>query len=151
MNERELMEIALVEAGCATAHDDIPIGALILDADGLVIARAHNRREAEQDPTAHAEVLAIRAAAGVRGEWRLEGCTMVVTMEPCPMCAGAIGQARIARLIFGAWNDEYGAAGSQWDLLRDRRLAHRPEVVGGVLAAECGTLVRDFLGGKRHG
>lgn len=151
MNESELMAIALEEAAAALAHDDIPIGAVVIDPDGVIIARAHNRREIDQDPTAHAEILAIRQAAAARGEWRLDGCTIVVTLEPCPMCAGAIGQSRLARLIFGAWNDEYGAAGSQWDLLRDRRLAHRPEVVGGVLDAECGTLVRDFLGGKRHG
>lgn len=145
------MALALEDAVAALAHDDIPIGAVVIDPDGVIIARAHNRREVDQDPTAHAEILAIRQAAAARGEWRLDGCTIVVTLEPCPMCAGAIGQSRLARLVFGAWNNEYGAAGSQWDLLRDRRLAHRPEVVGGVLDAECGTLVRDFLGGKRHG
>jgi tRNA(adenine34) deaminase len=145
------MALALEEAVAALAHDDIPIGAVVIDAEGVIIARAHNRREVDQDPTAHAEILAIRQAAAARGSWRLDGCTVVVTMEPCPMCAGAIGQSRVARLVFGAWNDEYGAAGSQWDLLRDRRLAHRPEVAGGVLEAECGTLVRDFLGGKRDG
>ena len=143
------MALALQEAEGALAHGDIPIGALVIDADGVVIARAHNQRERDQDPTAHAEMLALRAAAKERGTWRLDGCTVVVTLEPCPMCAGAIGQARVDVLVFGAWNEEYGAAGSRWDLLRDRRLAHRPEVVGGVLADECGTLVRAFLSAMR--
>ena len=143
------MTLALQEAEGALAHSDIPIGALVIDADGVVIARAHNQRERDQDPTAHAEMLAVRAAAKERGTWRLDGCTVVVTMEPCPMCAGAIGQARVDAVVFGAWNEEYGAAGSRWDLLRDRRLAHRPEVVGGVLADECGTLVRAFLSAMR--
>ena len=143
------MTLALHEAESALAHGDIPIGALVIDADGVVIARAHNQRELGQDPTAHAEMLALRAAAKERGTWRLDGCTVVVTMEPCPMCAGAIGQARVDVVVFGAWNEEYGAAGSHWDLLRDRRLAHRPEVVGGVLANECGTLVRAFLSAMR--
>lgn len=143
------MALALQEAEGAPAHGDIPIGAVVIDADGVVIARAHNQRERDQDPTAHAEMLALRAAATERGTWRLDGCTVVVTMEPCPMCAGAIGQARVDAVVFGAWNEEYGAAGSRWDLLRDRRLAHRPEVVGGVLADECGTLVRAFLSAMR--
>lgn len=143
------MTLALQEAEGASAHGDIPIGAVVIDADGVVIARAHNQRERDQDPTAHAEMLALRAAATERGTWRLDGCTVVVTMEPCPMCAGAIGQARVDAVVFGAWNEEYGAAGSRWDLLRDRRLAHRPEVVGGVLADECGTLVRAFLSAMR--
>ena len=143
------MTLALQEAESALAHSDIPIAALVIDADGVVIARAHNQRERDQDPTAHAEMLALRAAAKERGTWRLDGCTVVVTMEPCPMCAGAIGQARVDAVVFGAWNEEYGAAGSRWDLLRDRRLAHRPEVVGGVLADECGTLVRAFLSAMR--
>ena len=143
------MALALQEAEGAPGHGDIPIGAVVIDADGVVIARAHNQRERDQDPTAHAEMLALRAAAKERGTWRLDGCTVVVTMEPCPMCAGAIGQARVDAVVFGAWNEEYGAAGSRWDLLRDRRLAHRPEVVGGVLADECGTLVRAFLSAMR--
>jgi tRNA(adenine34) deaminase len=141
------MRVALEEARLSGA--DVPVGAVVLDASGAMIARAHNEREASGDPTAHAEVLAVRAAAAVLGEWRLSGCTLVVTLEPCPMCAGAIGLSRIDRVVFGAWNDEYGAAGSMWDLLRDRRLTHRPEVVSGVLAEECAALVREFFAGRR--
>jgi tRNA(adenine34) deaminase len=120
----------------------------VLDSEGRIIAQAVNEREASGDPTAHAEVLALRRAAETVGTWRLEGCTIAVTLEPCPMCAGAIQLARISRVVFGAWNDAYGAAGSAWDLLRDRRLAHRPEVIGGVMEAECGQLVREFF--ARH-
>ena len=139
------MEQAIMEAKIATISGDLPIGALVLDPSGAVIAKAGNQREATQDPTAHAEVLALRAAAKVTGDWHLDGCTLVVTLEPCPMCAGAAVLARVERIVFGAWNEEYGACGSHWDLPRDRRLNHRPEVVSGVLAAECGNLVRDFM------
>ena len=142
-----VMRVALEEA--RLSGSDVPVGAVVLDASGAVIARAHNEREASGDPTAHAEVLAVRAAAAVVGEWRLSGCTLVVTLEPCPMCAGAIGLSRVDRVVFGAWNDEYGAAGSMWDLLRDRRLTHRPEVVSGVLAEECSALVREFFADRR--
>jgi len=142
-----VMRVALEEARLSGA--DVPVGAVVLDASGAIIARAHNEREASGDPTAHAEVLAVRASAAVVGEWRLAGCTLVVTLEPCPMCAGAIGLSRVDRVVFGAWNDEYGAAGSMWDLLRDRRLAHRPEVVSGVLAEECSALVREFFADRR--
>ena len=142
-----VMRVALEDARLSGA--DVPVGAVVLDASGAIIARAHNEREASGDPTAHAEVLAVRAAAAVVGEWRLAGCTLVVTLEPCPMCAGAIGLSRVDRVVFGAWNDEYGAAGSMWDLLRDRRLAHRPEVVSGVLAEECSALVREFFADRR--
>ena len=142
-----VMRVALDEARLSGA--DVPVGAVVIDASGALIARAHNEREATGDPTAHAEVLAVRAAAAVLGEWRLSGCTLVVTLEPCPMCAGAIGLSRIDRVVFGAWNDEYGAAGSMWDLLRDRRLTHRPEVVSGVLAEECSALVREFFADRR--
>lgn len=142
-----VMRVALDEARLSGA--DVPVGAVVIDASGAMIARAHNEREVSGDPTAHAEVLAVRAAAAVVGEWRLAGCTLVVTLEPCPMCAGAIGLSRIDRVVFGAWNDEYGAAGSMWDLLRDRRLTHRPEVVSGVLAEECSTLVREFFADRR--
>lgn len=131
-----------------TPDDDVPVGAVVLDPEGRIIAQAVNEREASGDPTAHAEVLALRRAAETVGSWRLDGCTIAVTLEPCPMCAGAIQLARVSRVVFGAWNDSYGAAGSAWDLLRDRRLAHRPEVVGGVLEAECGELVREFF--ARH-
>jgi len=143
------MQAALAEARMAADEGEIPIGAVVLDPSGSVIAAAHNRREGLVDPTAHAEVLALRAAAAVTGEWRLEGCTLVVTLEPCPMCAGAVVMSRMSRLVFGAWNDEYGAAGSRWDLVRDRRLNHRPEVMGGVLAEECGAIVREFLTEQR--
>jgi tRNA(adenine34) deaminase len=142
------MRLAL-EAAQATAVD-IPVGAVVLDSNGVLLARACNRREASQDPTAHAEVLALREAAAALGTWRLAGCTLVVTLEPCPMCAGAAALARVERVVFGAWNEEYGACGSRWEILRDRRMAHRPEVVGGVLGAECGTLVREFLAARRE-
>jgi tRNA(adenine34) deaminase len=148
------MRIALDEAMRPAARGvtpDLPIGAVVLDATGNVIARARNQREATGDPTAHAEVLALREAAAVMGKWRLTGCTLVVTLEPCPMCAGAAAMARVDRVVFGAWNAEYGAAGSHWDLLRDRRMAHRPEVVAGVLESECGRLVQDFMAERREG
>ena len=145
----DLMKAAMACARSAIASGDIPIGALVVDSTGRVIAKAHNSREALTDPTAHAEVLALRAAALELGSWRLTGCTLVVTMEPGPMCAGAVVMSRVDRLVFGAWNLEYGAAGSNWDLVRDRRLNHRPEVVGGVMAQECGTLVRGFLAPQR--
>lgn len=146
---REAMTLAIAEAELATISGDLPIGALVLDESGVVIAKAGNRREATQDPTAHAEVLALRAAAQVRGDWQLDGCTLIVTLEPCPMCAGAAVLARVERIVFGAWNEEYGACGSHWDLPRDRRLNHRPEVISGVLAEECGNLVRDFMANIR--
>ena len=143
------MTVAIAEAHAAAAEGEIPIGAVVLDADGAIIARAHNQRESRVDPTAHAEVLALRDAAAARGEWRLDDCTLVVTLEPCPMCAGAVVMSRIGRLVFGAWNDEYGAAGSRWDVVRDRRLNHRAEVIGGVRADECGAMVSDFLASRR--
>jgi tRNA(adenine34) deaminase len=145
------MHLALAEAVKAGAAGDIPIGAIVLDPQGVVLAAAGNARERAVDPTAHAEILALRSAAAVLGDWRLAGCTLVVTLEPCPMCAGAVVMSRVARLVFGAWNDEYGAAGSAWDLVRDRRLNHRPEVVGGVLEQECGRLVQDYMGLRRTG
>jgi tRNA(adenine34) deaminase len=123
----------------------VPIGAVVLDAGGAVLSRAHNDREGSGDPTAHAEVLALRAAARVRGEWRLEGCTLVVTLEPCTMCAGAIVLSRVGRVVYGAIDEKAGAAGSLWDVLRDRRLNSRPEVVSGVLADECGDVLRAFF------
>jgi tRNA(adenine34) deaminase len=148
------MRLALAEAADAAATldpeaADVPVGAVVLDPAGTVIARAANRREADHDPTAHAELLAIRAAARHRGEWRLTGCTLVVTLEPCTMCAGAVTQARLDRLVYGAEDRKAGAVGSLWDVVRDRRLAHRPEVIGGVLAAECGALLRDFFATRR--
>jgi tRNA(adenine34) deaminase len=144
-----LMRRALQVAAQAPRTGDVPIGAVVVDAEGRELAAACNAREALGDPTAHAEVLALRAAAAVRGEWRLEGATLAVTVEPCTMCAGAIGLARVARVVFGAWEPKTGAAGSLWDVLRDRRLAHRPEVVPGVLAAEAAELMENFFTAHR--
>lgn len=130
----------------ADAGDDVPVGAVVYDADGVELAAAHNAREAAGDPTAHAEILALRAAASEHGDgWRLTGCTLVVTAEPCTMCAGAITLARISTVVFGVWEPKTGAVGSLWDVLRDRRLSHRPEVYPGVLAEECARLLRGFF------
>jgi tRNA(adenine34) deaminase len=130
--------------------DDVPIGAVVFDADGTELARAANAREALGDPTAHAEILALRAAALVRGDgWRLGGTTLAVTVEPCTMCAGALVMARVARVVFGAWEPKTGAAGSLWDVVRDRRLTHRPDVRGGVLADECADLLAGFFAAHR--
>ena len=145
----ELMRLALVEAALAREHGDVPIGALVVSADGEVVAQAHNERELLADPTAHAEVLALRRAAEQLGSWRLEGCTLVVTLEPCTMCAGALVLARVDRLVYGAVDDKAGAVGSLWDVVRDRRLNHRPEVVGGVLDGECGAVLREFFASHR--
>ena len=134
------------EAGRA---EDVPVGAVILDEAGTVIARGRNRREIDRDPTAHAEMVAIRQAAAALGNWRLTGLTLVVTLEPCTMCAGAVTVARLARVVYGAEDPKGGAVGSLWDVLRDTRLNHRPEVIGGVLAAECGDLLRDFFAARR--
>jgi tRNA(adenine34) deaminase len=147
------MRIALAEAEAAMAAGgddaDVPVGAVVLDPAGKRIAKAHNRREAEGDPIAHAEIEAIRAAARVIGSRRLDGCTIVVTLEPCTMCAGAVVLARLARLVYGAVDPKGGAVGSLWDVVRDRRLGHTPEVIGGVLAADCGALLRDFFAARR--
>ncbi len=140
---------ALHEASRARDAGEVPIGAVVIDASGAVIGVGRNEREATHDPTAHAEVVALRAAAARLGSWRLAGCTLAVTLEPCPMCAGAIWLARVDRLVFGAWNEEYGAAGSLWDVVRDRRLNHRPEVVPGVLADECRALLEEFFAARR--
>lgn len=129
----------------AGVGDDVPIGAVVLDAAGSLLGAAGNEREATGDPTAHAEIVALRRAAAARGEWRLTGTTLVVTLEPCTMCAGAAVLARVDRIVFGAWDPKAGAVGSLWDVVRDRRLNHRPEVIGGVLATECGALLRDFF------
>ena len=144
----ELIRAALTAARGA-GPDDVPIGAVVFGPDGRELARAANAREELGDPTAHAEILALRAAARVYGDgWRLEGTTLAVTVEPCTMCAGALVMARVARLVFGAWEPKTGAVGSLWDVVRDRRLTHRPEVRGGVLAAECAALLEDFF--ARH-
>jgi tRNA(adenine34) deaminase len=152
------MRLALAEAAAAaqemtgTGHSDVPVGAVILDEAGTILARAHNRREADRDPTAHAEIIAIRQAARAVGSWRLTGLTLVVTLEPCTMCAGAVTLARLGRLVYGAEDPKAGAVGSLWDVLRDRRLNHRPEVIGGVLASECGAVLREFFAARRqHG
>jgi tRNA(adenine34) deaminase len=143
--DEALVRRALELADVAPRTGDVPVGAVVVDSTGLELATAWNAREALGDPTAHAEVLALRAAAATRGGWRLDGCTLAVTVEPCTMCAGAIVLARVARVVFGAWEPKTGAAGSLWDVLRDRRLNHRPEVVGGVLDAECAALMESFF------
>ncbi|MFJ8466319.1 tRNA adenosine(34) deaminase TadA [Streptomyces swartbergensis] len=143
------MRLALDEAAEAVRGGDVPVGAVVLAPDGTtVLAAGHNEREAGGDPTAHAEVLALRRAAAAVGQWRLSGCTLVVTLEPCTMCAGAIQQSRVDRLVYGARDDKAGAAGSLWDLVRDRRLNHRPEVIEGVLAEECAGLLTEFFRGR---
>ncbi|MGW0226680.1 tRNA adenosine(34) deaminase TadA [Actinopolymorpha singaporensis] len=143
------MRAALAEAAMAPDTGDVPVGCVVLGPDGSVLGRGRNAREATGDPTAHAEVLAIREAAAARGEWRLSGCTLVVTLEPCTMCAGALVQARVDQVVFGAYDDKAGAVGSLWDVVRDRRLNHRPRVVGGVLAEECGEVLRRFFAARR--
>jgi tRNA(adenine34) deaminase len=141
------MTLALTES--ELTETDVPVGAVVVDEAGVVIGRGHNEREATADPTAHAEIVAIRQAAERLGSWRLDGCTLVVTLEPCTMCAGAIVLARIERLVFGAYDEKAGAVGSLWDVVRDRRLNHRPEVVGGVMADETGARLRDFFQQRR--
>jgi tRNA(adenine34) deaminase len=148
-SDEALMRRALEVAADAPSTGDVPIGAVVVDSAGRELAAARNAREALGDPTAHAEMLALRAAAAVRGEWRLSDCTVAVTVEPCTMCAGALGLARVARVVFGAWEPKTGAVGSLWDVLRDRRLNHRPEVVAGVLANECAALLEEFFAGQR--
>ncbi|WP_344019194.1 tRNA adenosine(34) deaminase TadA [Streptomyces luteireticuli] len=142
---QEPMRAALEEAERAPATGDVPVGAVVLAPDGTVIGRGRNEREATGDPTGHAEVLALREAARAVGEWRLSGCTLVVTLEPCTMCAGAIVLSRVDRVVYGAVDEKAGAAGSLWDVVRDRRLNHRPEVVSGVLADECSALLTRFF------
>jgi len=145
------MRAALDEARRALDSEDVPIGAVVLDATGEVIGRGHNVRERDGDPTGHAELVAVREAAAAVGEWRLAGCTLVVTLEPCTMCAGAIVLSRLDRLVFGAFDAKAGAVGSLWDVVRDRRLNHRPEVVPGVLRDECSALLDDFFAHQRLG
>jgi tRNA(adenine34) deaminase len=142
------MAEALELAADASVHGDVPVGAVVVR-DGHVIGRGANRTVRDQDPTAHAEVIAIREAASALGSWRLEGCELVVTLEPCAMCAGAIVLARLDRVTFGAWDDKAGMAGSVGDLLRHPHLNHRPEVVADVMATECGELLRQFFESKR--
>ncbi|MFP5253820.1 MAG: nucleoside deaminase [Actinomycetes bacterium] len=142
------MRLALDEARAALASQDVPIGAVVAGPDGEVLGRGRNERERYGDPTAHAEIVALREAARSRGGWRLDGCTLVVTLEPCTMCAGALVLARVERLVFGAFDEKAGAVGSLWDVVRDRRLNHRPEVVSGVLAEESTSLLLEFF--ARH-
>ncbi len=144
------MREALAEARAALTTDDVPIGAVVLDASGAVVGRGRNRREADADPTAHAEVVALREAAAAHGGWRLDGHTLVVTLEPCTMCAGAVVLSRVSRLVFASFDPKAGAVGSLWDVVRDRRLNHRPEVLTGVLAAESSALLVDFFAAHRR-
>ncbi|MGV1037299.1 MAG: tRNA adenosine(34) deaminase TadA [Candidatus Nanopelagicales bacterium] len=145
----ESMRLALAVAADAVATDDVPVGAVVLDPQGNVIGQGVNRREADHDPSAHAEIVAMRRAGQTNRNWRLDGCTLVVTLEPCAMCAGALVSARISELVFGAYDEKAGAVGSLWDLARDRRLNHRPEVIGGVLAAESTALLQGFFASQR--
>jgi tRNA(adenine34) deaminase len=142
---KDLMRSAIDIAKSALKTDDVPVGALIVDSENNIISTGYNEREAHQDPTAHAEIVAIRRAAQKLGTWRLDDCKLVVTLEPCAMCAGAIAQSRINTLIFGAWDEKAGAVGSVWDVLRDPRAIHKVEVVGGILEAECAELLTNFF------
>lgn len=146
---RAPMRLALEQAARAAPAGDVPVGAVVLSPDGSVLSAGHNEREMTGDPTAHAEVLAVRRAAAALGTWRLTGCTLVVTLEPCTMCAGALVQSRVARVVYGALDEKAGAAGSLWDVVRDRRLNHRPEVIHGVLADECSQMLTDFFRDRR--
>lgn len=143
------MRDALEIARSALLTQDVPVGALVLDPTGATIGRGANRREADADPTAHAEVVALREAAAALGNWRLDGCTLVVTLEPCAMCAGAAMQSRVARIVFGAFDEKAGAVGSLWDVVRDRRLYHQPEVISGVLAEDSRSLLATFFADQR--
>ncbi len=145
----EWMSLAIADARLAFATGDVPVAAMVFNDAGVAIGTGRNERELTGDPTAHAEVVAIRAAAASTGSWHLENTTLVVTLEPCTMCAGAILQARIPRVVFGAWDEKAGAAGSVHDVLRDRRLPHRVEVVAGVREAECAAMLREFFAAKR--
>ncbi|MDA8372564.1 MAG: nucleoside deaminase [Nocardiopsaceae bacterium] len=148
------LRLALAESGLTSSTADVPVGAVVLDAGGVVIGAGHNEREATGDPTAHAEILALRAASRDLGAWRLSGCTLAVTLEPCTMCAGAIVQARVARLVYGARDPKAGAVGSLWDVVRDRRLNHRPEVIPPDLVStdvveQCGAVLTEFFSRRR--
>ncbi|MEK9987991.1 MAG: nucleoside deaminase [Aquiluna sp.] len=147
MTNEELMRLAIAEA--ARAQEDVPVGAVVLDSGGEVIASFHNQKELGDDPTAHAEVLAIRAAAKALGSWRLDGCKLVVTLEPCVMCAGAIVAARVSEVVFGSFDERVGAGGSLYDILRDSRLGSPVKVTGGVLEAECAELLTGFFESRR--
>jgi tRNA(adenine34) deaminase len=150
VNDDEAMGLAIAQARLAPAVGDVPIGAVVLDETGAVVVATHNRREVDGDPTAHAEILALREAGLARGRWHLGGCTLVVTLEPCTMCAGAIVLSRVDRVVFGAWDPKAGAAGSVSDVVADPRLNHRPAVTSGVRAEECGRLLKDFFAARRR-
>ena len=147
-NNEELMRAALDVARIAPQTGDVPVGAIVINAEGVVVGKGFNEREANNDPTAHAEIVAIRNAASRLQKSRLDGCTLIVTLEPCAMCAGAIAQSRISKVIFGAWDEKAGAVGSVWDVLRDPRSIFKVEVVSGVLEAECAELLTDFFKDK---
>ncbi len=147
-NNEELMRLALDVARIAPQTGDIPVGAIVINSEGVVIGRGFNEREANNDPTAHAEIVAIRSAAARLQKPRLDGCTLIVTLEPCAMCAGAIAQSRISKVIYGAWDEKAGAVGSVWDVLRDPRSIFKVEVVAGVLEKECAELLTDFFKDK---
>ncbi len=150
MGIEEAMRVAIEHAKIASvASRDVPVGAVILNANGDLISTGNNQRELLNDPTAHAEIVVIRNAAKALGNWRLDGCTIVVTLEPCAMCAGAIAQSRISKVVFGAWDEKAGASGSVWDLLRDPRALHKVEVTSGVLEKECGAMLKEFFSGQR--
>ena len=148
MNFEELMQQAIQVAKSALSTGDVPVGAVIVNKDGVIVGKGFNEREANNDPTAHAEVVAIRSAASRLQNSRLDGCTIIVTLEPCAMCAGAIAQSRISKLIFGAWDEKAGAVGSVWDVLRDPRSIFKVEVTSGVLEDECAVLLKDFFSDK---
>jgi tRNA(adenine34) deaminase len=145
----ETMQLALDLAAKASQQGDVPVGAIVLNSNGDVVGRGFNTREVDNDPINHAEIVAMREAAIANKSWRLDDHTLIVTLEPCTMCAGAAVQARIGRIVFGAFDDKAGAVGSLWDVVRDRRLPHRPEVVSGVLADECGAILSEFFKAQR--
>lgn len=145
----DAMKLALELAAKASQQGDVPVGALVLNSQGEIVGRGFNKREVDNDPMSHAEVVALREAAIANDSWRLDDHTLVVTLEPCTMCAGAAVQARIGRIVFGAFDEKAGAVGSLWDAVRDRRLPHRPEVVSGVLADECGAILSEFFKAQR--
>ncbi len=145
----DAMRQALALAEQALVAGDVPVGAVVLDGSGAVVGEGFNTRERDEDPFGHAEMVALRAASSALGSWRLDDCTLVVTLEPCTMCAGAIVSSRVRRLVLGAWDEKAGAVGSLWDVVRDRRLPHRPEVTSGVLADESSALLRAFFAARR--
>ena len=150
MGIEEAMRVAIEHAKIASvASKDVPVGAVILNAHGDLISTGNNQRELLNDPTAHAEIVAIRHAATALGNWRLDGCIIVVTLEPCAMCAGAIAQSRVSKVVFGAWDEKAGASGSVWDLLRDPRALHKVEVTSGVLEEECAAMLKEFFSEQR--